>query len=134
MAGPRRQGKGPRRAKSAVRRKATGKKRTRSSSAKQAYTEADAIKALNHVARRQILRLLHDTDGPRSPVRCAEKLGHRLTNVAYHFKVLFDHKIIAPDGTAPARGATEHFYVSNAAENPAIIEMLERTRKVDELS
>jgi hypothetical protein len=128
------QGKGPRRTKAAGRPRAAAKKKTgqwrdRDTS----YSDADVINALNHIVRRKILRLLHRPEGPRSPVRCAEQLGHRLSNVAYHFKVLFNHMIIVPDGTAPARGATEHFYASNVVDNPVIIEILEATREADEL-
>lgn len=133
MAKPSGEGRGQRRAKGSDRARATGKKKKSAPKSRTpTYSEADVIDALNHLVRRQILRLLHEPDGPRSPVRCAEKLGRPLSNVAYHFKVLCDQAIIAPNGTAPARGATEHFYASMVSDNETIVQMLERIRKADE--
>jgi Helix-turn-helix domain len=94
--------------------------------------EADAIAALNHEVRREILRLLHDPDGPRSPVRTAETLNHPLSSVSYHFRVLSFRRAIAQVKEAPVRGAMEHFYVSKVANDPAVLGMLERTHQADE--
>jgi hypothetical protein len=126
MAGSEERGKGRRR------RKAGGKKKSTGGDSGKPYGEADVISGLNHLLRREALRLLHSSDEPRSPVRAAEKLKHPLSMVSYHFTVLARLKIIAPAGEAQARGAMEHFYVSNAAEDRMMLDLLQTTREADE--
>ncbi len=94
--------------------------------------ETDLVAALSHVVRREILRLLHGSDLPRSPAQTAEELKRSLSTVSYHFRVLLLHKVVAAVREAPVRGAIEHFYVSRTTDNPVVTGVLERTRKGDE--
>lgn len=65
--------------------------------------------ALRHPLRRAILREMRDGD-PISPRELAERLGERLSNVAYHVRVLAQCGAVAPAGNKDVRGATQHFY------------------------
>jgi DNA-binding transcriptional ArsR family regulator len=67
------------------------------------------LMALRHPLRREILRIMSDEE-EISPRQLAERLGRRLTNVAYHVKVLIQCGAVAPAGNKQAGGAAQHFY------------------------
>jgi hypothetical protein len=122
----RRRIKAPESAEAAAKKKSAGR-----ANKGEVNVEADPVSALDHVLRREILRLLHGFDGPRSPVWAAEKLDHPLSDVSYHFRALLKLKAIALDKQTPVRGAVEHFYISKVADDPVILGVLERTREAD---
>jgi DNA-binding transcriptional ArsR family regulator len=67
------------------------------------------IAALRHPLRREILRLMSD-GREASPCELAELLNERLSNVAYHVRVLVACGALKPTGQRKVRGGTEHFY------------------------
>lgn len=93
--------------------------------------EANLIKALNHPLRRRILRLLHETGERSSPARMREKLGGELSCVSYHVTVLVRFGALKGAGEEQVRGAIEHFYTSEVADNPAVEALLEATEESD---
>lgn len=69
----------------------------------------DLAQALAHPLRRAIVRSL---DGePTSPRQLTDPLEDKLSNVAYHFRVLADMGAVKLVGTKAVRGSTEHFYI-----------------------
>jgi DNA-binding transcriptional ArsR family regulator len=85
---------------------------------------AQLISALNHQCRREILRLLHESDEPQSPSRISKELKIPLSTVSYHVKVLKDLGAIQCVRKRPARGAIENFYNSVVDENQRVVAML----------
>lgn len=71
-------------------------------------SEVAAAKAVSHPLRATILgRLALQTC---SPIQLASELSEALGNVSYHVAMLRDLGMVDLVGTAPRRGATEHFY------------------------
>lgn len=66
------------------------------------------MKGMGHPLRYQLLTHLNDREW--SPKELSDHLAEGLSQVSYHIKVLLDYGLIEPTRTAPARGATEHFY------------------------
>ncbi|HSK50687.1 MAG TPA: hypothetical protein VK889_09380 [Solirubrobacterales bacterium] len=66
------------------------------------------MRALAHPLRVQILEIL--SERVASPSLLSEQLDAGLTHVAYHTRTLSDCACLELVGTAPRRGATEHFY------------------------
>lgn len=114
------------------RRKKVAKKRRDEHGNGQTDLSSEALRALNHQVRRQILRFLHEPDGPRSPIRVAKKLGEPVNSISYHFKELLKRDIIALKKTIPARGAVEHVYASKVSRDLGIRRLLEMTRRSDQ--
>lgn len=73
------------------------------------------VTVYDHPLRVAILTELTHAKGALSPKLLAERLGHRLGNVAYHTRVLADRGDIELVATAPRRGATEHYYQLHGA-------------------
>jgi len=96
------------------------------------WRSADLISALNHPLRRRILRSLHESGERSSPARLRERLGAELSCVSYHVTVLVGFGVLKSAGEQPVRGAIEHFYVSQVADDPAIKALLESTKESDE--
>jgi DNA-binding transcriptional ArsR family regulator len=67
------------------------------------------LMALAHPLRRAILRAMSNEE-EISPRELADMLGHRLTLVSYHVKVLVRCGAVAPVRNKKVRGATKHFY------------------------
>ena len=65
--------------------------------------------ALKHELRRKILRLMSDRR-KASPCELAKELGEKLSNVAYHVRVLAASGALKPVGSKQVRGARQHFY------------------------
>lgn len=75
-------------------------------------TPAPLLHALNHSARRQILRAMSPLEaaGPTSPVEAAASLELPLTTVSYHFRVLAATGAVDEVDRRPVRGTIQHFY------------------------
>jgi DNA-binding transcriptional ArsR family regulator len=102
------------------------------------YEEDDLIRALNHPLRRQILRALHVSQKPLGAARLEEilDLGEEpkewLGNVSYHVRCLFHLKIASLVDEQMARGAMEHFYVSEVSDVAWVRGLLKRMGGKDE--
>lgn len=102
------------------------------------YKEADLLRALNHILRRQVLRHMHSSKKPLSPVqveaelKLGEEVKEELSHVSYHMKRLARLKVIALDDEEQVRGATKHFYVSNVSGIAWVRGLLKRMQKCDE--
>lgn len=94
--------------------------------------QTDLIRALNHVLRRRILRLLHEAVDPSSPVRLAKDLSESLSNVSYHVRILESFGALKKVRERQVRGAIEHFYASQVGENPSVVALLKATKDSDE--
>lgn len=82
-------------------------------------TDADRVrmlKALSHPLRQRILLALNEREA--SPSQLADRLGVRLTNLSYHFKVLVEQDAIELVKTEQVRGTVKHFY--RATERPVL--------------
>lgn len=78
---------------------------------------APLLHALNHSARRRILRSLADLEAGRaiSPVEAAAGLDLPLTTVSYHFRVLAATGAVDEVDRRPVRGTIQHFYEPSAS-------------------
>jgi DNA-binding transcriptional ArsR family regulator len=64
-----------------------------------------------HPLQAQVLERAAGTPDERvSPRDLAEEFGVPLPNLAYHVRVLVDHGFLKKAGTAPRRGAVQHYY------------------------
>lgn len=82
-------------------------------------------KGLSHPLRAEILAFLNDQQSVASPVEM-ERAGlgrngqegdlekRKLSNLAYHVRVLADLGLVREVGSRQVRGSTEHFYEANA--------------------
>jgi len=101
------------------------------------YAAEDLLKAANHPLRREILRLLHSSDGSISPTQIEKALGlggathKKLSNVSYHVTVLYGYNTIERVRLEQVRGAMEHFYASNVKDVVWLRSVLSRTRESD---
>lgn len=93
---------------------------------------AQWIAALNHPLRRNILRILYETE-TASATEIARRMEMRLGNVAYHVKVLADLDVLQLVHRRKVRGALEKFYrsVTLNGEGNWVAVVLERTRQSD---
>lgn len=82
--------------------------------------EADlAGKAMAHPLRAALLQELL-VGGVASPNELAKRLGHPLTNVSYHVRMLHDLGCIELVETEPRRGALEHYYRARVRVDVAV--------------
>lgn len=63
-----------------------------------------------HPTKLRILEALAAAGEPRSPNQLSNELDEPLGNVSYHVRQLVSQGHLTLDGTAPRRGAVEHFY------------------------
>lgn len=102
------------------------------------YKEEDLIRGLNHAIRRQALRVLHASKTPMGPAQVDAKLelGNapkaRLSQISYHMKTLAQLRIISLVDEQQVRGAMEHIYASEVADDAWVRSMLKRTQEADE--
>ncbi len=89
------------------------------------------IHALNHPARRQILRQLGEADAERSPSEMADSTAFSLAGLSFHARVLCELGVTRCTRTQQARGALEHFYASNVADNELVAAILLDTEDED---
>ncbi len=75
-------------------------------------TPAPLLHALNHSARRRILRSMSPLEAadPVSPVEAAASLEMPLTTISYHFRVLAATGAVDEVDRRPVRGTIQHFY------------------------
>ena len=88
------------------------------------------IHALNHPARRQILRHLH-AHGESSPSEIADSVAFSLSGLSFHARVLSELEVISCTRTQQGRGALEHFYASNISDNELVAAILLETEGDD---
>ncbi len=87
----------------------SAKKRTKKQEKKQPESLTQRlIKGLAHPLRVRILAYMNERAW--SPRELERELGEGLSQVSYHVKVLHDFDLIELTGTAPRRGAVEHYY------------------------
>jgi DNA-binding transcriptional ArsR family regulator len=73
------------------------------------------VYALNHPLRRTILRLMLNRSEAVSPNEISMAIDRRLSNVAYHVRVLVKTEAAALVRRQSVRGAVEHFYQPSKA-------------------
>lgn len=76
---------------------------------KRSFTTQEIFEALNHPIRRDIIRLVRQHE-PISPRQLTDLVGDKLSNVAYHCRILAQSEMLLLTETRPVRGSTEHFY------------------------
>lgn len=70
------------------------------------------VKLLDHPKRRAILRrVLTEGASPSSPTELSKALGFRLSDTAYHVRVLAGDDALILDHFTEGRGSREGFYV-----------------------
>ncbi|MGE5407481.1 MAG: helix-turn-helix domain-containing protein [Syntrophothermus sp.] len=77
--------------------------------ARRSSDDSALLAALRHPLRRRILRAMERGE-PISPRQLSNELGHPLSNVSYHVRVLAERGAVALVSTEPVRGSTQHFY------------------------
>jgi DNA-binding transcriptional ArsR family regulator len=91
--------------------------------------------ALNHPLRREILRALNQSEGPRSAGEIATgslpKAGVTLIN--YHAGVLESCEVVRIAEVDPAGESIARRYASNVADDPQIAAILGATEPLDQL-
>jgi DNA-binding transcriptional ArsR family regulator len=89
------------------------------------------IHALNHPARRQILRQLDEGGVERSPSEMAETAAFSLSGLSFHARVLCELQVTRCTRTQQVRGSLEHFYASNVSGNELVGAILLETEGDD---
>jgi hypothetical protein len=89
------------------------------------------IHALNHPARRLILRELGDPGAERSPSEMAHSAAFSLSGLSFHARVLCELEVTHCTRTQPVRGSLEHFYASNVSGNELVATILSETEGDD---
>jgi DNA-binding transcriptional ArsR family regulator len=89
------------------------------------------IHALNHPARRQIMRQLGEQGVERSPSEMADGGCFSLPGISFHARVLSELQVTRCTRTQPVRGAIEHFYASNVTDNELVSAILVETEGDD---
>jgi DNA-binding transcriptional ArsR family regulator len=73
-------------------------------------TTQAGLTALRHPLRRELLRLLIESQTPTSPSELSVVVGKPLSTVSYHVRVLADCAAVTLVDTMPVRGSMQHFY------------------------
>jgi DNA-binding transcriptional ArsR family regulator len=89
------------------------------------------IYALNHPARRQILRQLKEPEVERSPSEMAQAASFSLSGLSFHARVLSELQVARCTRAEPVRGSLEHFYASNVSDNELVATILLETEGDD---
>jgi hypothetical protein len=89
------------------------------------------IYALNHRARRQILRQLNEQGAERSPSEMAQMAAFSLSGLSFHARVLCELRVTRCTRTQQVRGSLEHFYASNVSGNELVATILLETENDD---
>lgn len=89
------------------------------------------IHALNHPARRQILRQLGGQGTERSPSEMANVAPFSLPGLSFHARVLCELQVTRATRTQQVRGSLEHFYASNVSDNELVAAILLETEGED---
>lgn len=77
--------------------------------------EVNLVQAFSHDLRREVWRQIYESTAEWgvSPRELATKLGHPLSNLSYHVRVLAAAAAITCSKTVPVRGSMQHFYKIN---------------------
>lgn len=103
----------------------------RSRGAKSQRMSPMLIQALNHPIRREALRLLHRSAGPRSAVQLSPFIRTVKTNVSYHLRVLADFDAVKQVDERHVRGVPEKFFASEVSDHRQILAILADTEAND---
>jgi DNA-binding transcriptional ArsR family regulator len=89
--------------------------------------------ALGHPFRRQILRTLNESDGPRSPSEIAATTLPRasVSVISYHAQVLEGCGSVTISGSRPVQGGVARLYASTVAGDEQVVAVLQATRQLD---
>jgi len=89
--------------------------------------------ALDHHLRREILRTLHRSEGPRSPAEIATALPTEtsVSLVSYHAHVLETCGVLGLDDAQPTDDALNRRYTSKLAGDTGIVAILQTTEALD---
>jgi predicted transcriptional regulator len=109
-----------------------GQRGRKPSKLERSQTRAKLTWAIAHRVRRQILRTLAESEGPRSPMQISREFGVGVSPIAYHVSILRRFDAIELAEEKMARGAVEHFYASKIKNDAPIEALLEETRLADE--
>jgi DNA-binding transcriptional ArsR family regulator len=90
------------------------------------------LQALNHPIRRETLRLLHRSVGPRSAVQLSPRIATVKTNVSYHLKVLAKFGAVERVDERHVRGAPEKLFASAVAGHRQVLAILADTEVSDD--
>ena len=80
--------------------------------------DGKAGKAISHPVRQEAIRFLRE-HGRASPGQIARHVDASLGTIAYHVRKLAELGVVELVGTAPRRGAVEHFYALTGVEAQA---------------
>lgn len=89
------------------------------------------IYALNHPARREILRQLGELGAEKSPSGMADSAAFTLSGLSFHARVLCELSVTRCTRTQQVRGSLEHFYASNVSGNELVSAILVETESDD---
>lgn len=89
------------------------------------------ITALGHPVRREILRMIHGSDGPMSAIRISKIVEGTQNRISYHLGVLCKLGALSLHSERPARGAKEKFFASEVADHLGVLAVLADTEAED---
>jgi DNA-binding transcriptional ArsR family regulator len=90
------------------------------------------LPALKHVTRRQLLRCLIESEGPRTAEDLADQVPKSLSAVSYHLRVLSGAGLAKPAGRKRKRGPVELLYGATVEDNAPVLKLLAETAESDE--
>lgn len=89
--------------------------------------------ALEHPIRRQILRTLDRDTSPLTLGGFAEEMPAGLSTISYHLLVLEECGLVSVSGALTGPGEAERSFVSNFADNRAVVAALQAAEPLDAL-
>ena len=89
--------------------------------------------AMGHPFRRQILRILYESDGERSASELRECgcIPCTLSCIVYHLSVLADSGLVRRVPVGSVEGRLVHTFAADLDDQPAVREVLEATATAD---
>lgn len=90
------------------------------------------IRAIDHPLRRVLLRALHRSSEPRSPVQLSKETGESVGKIAYHVSILVLQGAAVKTGERQVRGARESFFTSTVAGHKQMVTILADTERDDD--
>lgn len=91
----------------------------------------DLVRALDHRLRREIMRLLHASEGPLSTNEIAVSLDEKLGRASHHIEVLRRRGLVVLVGVA---GYGEGLYVSRIKDQATVTIFLEQADKTNSVT
>ncbi|HEY5054413.1 MAG TPA: helix-turn-helix domain-containing protein [Solirubrobacterales bacterium] len=92
---------------------------------------SNILRALNHPVRRGIMRQLNESGVTFSPAELADELHKPVNKTSYHTMVLKKAGMIRLVRKGYTRGAIQHFYASNVAEDKRVKTILAESQAED---